>query len=150
MSISPTTSMSKPTGSEKISIGTFGYINARNRQHAYDLVIRQFKKSGLTQAALASRLGKGADVVSRLLSRPRNWELDTFSELLFAISGAVAKYDVVFPLGKPEEPTAAQPEETTAPGRLVFTLKKTSTADDEAIIRCRRDGAFEPVEPIAA
>jgi transcriptional regulator with XRE-family HTH domain len=98
MSTSRTTVLSKPEGSNKISLGTLGYIRARNRQRAYNLVIREFKKSGLTQADLARRLGKAAEVVSRLLSRPRNWELDTFSDLLFAISGAVPRFDTDYPL----------------------------------------------------
>jgi hypothetical protein len=84
MSTSQTTVLCKPEGSNKISIGTLGYIRARNRLRAYNLVIREFKKSGLTQADLARRLGKAPEIVSRLLSRPRNWELDTFSDLLFA------------------------------------------------------------------
>jgi hypothetical protein len=100
MSTSQTIGLSEPTGSTKISIGTLGYINARNRQRAYDLVIKEFKKSDLTQADLARRLGKAQEVISRLLSRPQNWELDTFSELLFGISGAVAAYTATYPLAK--------------------------------------------------
>jgi hypothetical protein len=92
----PATGLPRPTADEKISLGTFGYINARNRQRAYDIVIKELKKSGLTQAALASRMGKSADVVCRLLSRPQNWESDTFSSLLFAISGAIPKYGVTY------------------------------------------------------
>jgi hypothetical protein len=77
-----------------------GYVRARNRQRAYNLVIGELKKSGITQADLARRLGKAPEVVSRLLSRPRNWELDTFSDLLFAISGAVPTYGASYPLDK--------------------------------------------------
>jgi len=84
--------LSKPIGSDKISVGTLGYVRARNRQRAYDLVVRELKKSGITQAELARRLGKGQDAVSRLLSRPGNWELDTLSDLLFAISGSVPRF----------------------------------------------------------
>jgi len=119
MSASQITGLSKPTAADKISLGDLGYVNARNRQRAYNLVIKEFKKSGLTQAALAARLGKNADVVCRLLGRPRNWELDTFSSLLFAISGAVPTYDVIYPLGKsdnelfPEKPTFHFKSETT-------------------------------------
>jgi hypothetical protein len=48
-------------------------------------------------------LGKTTDVVSRLLSRPRNWELGTFSDLLFAISGAVPRFDADYPLVAPKD-----------------------------------------------
>jgi hypothetical protein len=98
MTTLPTSKLSEPAGSSKISIGTLGYIRARIRQRAYDVVIRELKKSGITQADLARRLGKGQDVISRLLSRPRNWELDTFSDLLFGISGAVPTFTAEHPL----------------------------------------------------
>jgi hypothetical protein len=97
-----TTGLSRPTTDEKISLGTLGYINARNRQRAYDIVIKEFEQSDLTQATLASRLGKSPEVVCRLLSRPQNWESDTFSNLLFAISGAIPRYALDYPLGRPD------------------------------------------------
>jgi hypothetical protein len=97
-----TTGLSKPTTDQKISLGTLGYINARNRQRAYDIVIRELEASGITQATLASRLGKSPEVICRLLSRPQNWESDTFSSLIFAISGGVPKYETTYPFGKSE------------------------------------------------
>jgi transcriptional regulator with XRE-family HTH domain len=100
MSTSQTTGLSEPVGADKISVGTLGYIRARHRQRAYDLVIREFKKSGMTQADLARRLGKSPEVISRLLARPSNWEADTFSDLLFAISGAIASYRAEYPLSQ--------------------------------------------------
>jgi hypothetical protein len=97
MSTSQTTGLSEPVGTDKISIGTLAYIRARHRQRQYDLVIREFKKSSLTQADLARRLGKSPEIISRLLARPSNWEADTFADLLFAISGGVAKIEVAHP-----------------------------------------------------
>ena len=94
MSTSPNTWLSKPTGDKKISLGVLGYLNARIRQRAYDVVIREFKKSGISQATLGRRWGKSADQVSRFLARPGNWELNTFTEALFAISGAVPSFSV--------------------------------------------------------
>ncbi|HEY1543184.1 MAG TPA: hypothetical protein VGG01_12305 [Xanthobacteraceae bacterium] len=98
MSTSAFTTLFKATGSDKISLGTLGYIRARNRQRAYSLIVGLFKKSGLTQVELAKRLGRGTDVISRLLSRPGNWELDTFSDLLFGISGSLASFGAPQPL----------------------------------------------------
>ncbi len=82
------------TTNERISLGTLGYINARNRQRQYDVVISEFEASGLSQAELAGRLGKPSEVISRWLSRPQNWDADTFSSLLFGISGAIPKYGI--------------------------------------------------------
>jgi antitoxin HicB len=98
MSTSQTIGLSEPVGAAKIQAGTLGYVCARNRQRQYDLVIEEFKKSGLTQAELARRLGKSPEVISRLLARPGNWESNTLSELLFAISGAVPAYRVDYPI----------------------------------------------------
>jgi hypothetical protein len=67
----------------------------------YDLVLREFKRSGLTQADLARRLGLGTDRICRLLGAPGNWTLDTASDLLFAISGGEPAYSVGYPLDRP-------------------------------------------------
>lgn len=83
---------SEPADATKISLGTLGYIRGRHRQRQYDLVIREFKQSGISQRELADRLGKPPEVISRWLARPQNWEADTFSDLLFATSGAIAAY----------------------------------------------------------
>jgi hypothetical protein len=65
-------------------------------------VQKEFERSGLSQAELAGRMGKGADRVCRLLGAPGNWTLDTVSDLLFAISGSEAKYELSYPFEKPK------------------------------------------------
>jgi hypothetical protein len=99
MRISQTSSLSEPSGADRIPEGTLGYFRARNRHRVYSLVLREFKRSGISQADLARRLGKGTDVVCRWLGSPGNWTLDTLSDLLFAMSGAEAGYSVQYPLG---------------------------------------------------
>jgi hypothetical protein len=108
MNTSPTTGLSEPVGSAKISLGTLGYVRARNRQRQFDLVIREFKRTGITQAELARRLGKSPEVISRLLARPTNWEADTFGDLLFGISGAVPAYRLEHPLSSEADGTATK------------------------------------------
>ena len=93
MSTSQTTGLFEPIGTDKISLGTLGYIRARVRQRAFELIVREFKKSGLSQADFARRLGKAPEVVSRLLNRPRNLELDTFSDMLFAATGSIPSFE---------------------------------------------------------
>jgi transcriptional regulator with XRE-family HTH domain len=103
MSTSANIESLKPIGDSKISAGTLAYINARTLMRAYTLVIKELKQSGMTQAQLAKRLGKAPEVISRMLNRPSNWELKTFSELLFAISGAVLTFSVTHPLEKQKQ-----------------------------------------------
>src|SRR4051812_2691532 len=98
MRTSQFTGLSEPVSDDKISAGTLAYISTRVQSWAYSLVVQEFKNSGITQAQLARRLGKGQDLVSRMLSRPGNWELKTFAEFLFAISGAVLKFSIERPL----------------------------------------------------
>jgi hypothetical protein len=83
-----------------VPAGTLGYFRARNKQNVYGLVVKEFKKSGLSQADLARRLRKAPEVVCRLLGSPGNWTLDTVSDFLFAISAAEPKYDLIYPLDK--------------------------------------------------
>jgi transcriptional regulator with XRE-family HTH domain len=106
MSTSPSSFLSNPVGEEKISEGTLGYLGARTQARAHTLVVKEFKKSGLTQAQFARRLGKGQDVISRLLNRPGNWGINTLCELLFAATGAVLTFSVTYPL-KDQDDTPA-------------------------------------------
>ena len=87
MNISQTTMLSKPSGNLAIPKAAFAYLRTRLKHRIHTLIIREFKKSGLTQADLARRLGKDAPQLSRLLSSPGNMTVDTISDLLFAIDG---------------------------------------------------------------
>jgi len=100
MRTSASVGLSKPQGDEKISRGTFAYIKARVRHRVFDLIAREFKKSGITQAQLARRWGKTPDIVCRLLSRPSNMEVDTVAEVLFAIGGAVPTISATYPINE--------------------------------------------------
>jgi hypothetical protein len=109
--------LSEPSDAERVPLGVFGYFQARNRHNAYDLVMEEFASSGLSQADLARRLGRGTDVVCRWLSGPGNWTLDTLSDLLFAISGATPVF------GK-EHPLRSPPRNQTLPDWLDDTRRK--------------------------
>ena len=101
MNTSLTITLSKPEDSLIVPKGTFGYFRTRNKRRLYTLVMQEFKRSGLSQADLARRLGKKADVVCRWLAGPTNWTIDTVSDLLFAISGAEPTYGLSYPLEQP-------------------------------------------------
>ena len=151
MSTSQTTGLSEPVETDKISIGTLGYIRARHRQRAYDLVIKEFKKSGITQADLARRLGKSPEVISRLLARPTNWEADTFSDLLFAISGAIASYRAEYPLSQRIQEISA---EQIKPKSVQILTKSSSTpvtfASNAFIDEWKKQALVANSVPIAA
>lgn len=93
--------MAKPAGDEPVKLGALGYFRARNRGRAHNLVLTEFKRSGISKAMLARRLRKRPEVVTRLLSGPGNWTMDTYSDLLFAISGAESEYKIARPLDAP-------------------------------------------------
>jgi hypothetical protein len=107
-SLLPPTALFDPAGSAKISRGTLGYIRTRVQQWAYNLLITEFKKSGISQADLGRRLDKTADVISRMLSRPANWELDTFSAVIFALTGGLLTFDVRYPAKQDVVPLVPQ------------------------------------------
>lgn len=96
-SANPTT-LSKPSGEGRVPSSTLSYFEARNRFKVFDLVWNEFRASGLTQAALARRLGISPAQLNRMLKSPGNWTIDTVSNLLFAIRGGEPSYGVRYPL----------------------------------------------------
>jgi hypothetical protein len=100
MTISRTSFLFKPKDGERILPEALGYMRARAKRRAYDMVIREFKKSGIKKAELARRLGIGADRVSRMLGGPGNWTISTVSDLLFAICAGQPKWEFDLPFEK--------------------------------------------------
>jgi hypothetical protein len=111
-------SLPKPVGRTPINIGVLAYMRARHRGHIYNLVLKEFKDSGINQAMLADRLNKKPEVISRWLGSPGNWTIDTVSDLLYAISGAEAAYTVNYPH---DEPT----HNYCAPSRVDYVVYPT-------------------------
>ena len=97
MTTSQTTFLSEPVPGERVSPDTFFYWRARAKREAYDLVLSEFKKSGITKTELARRLGKTLPEVSRMLGGPANWTIATVSDLLFAIAGGIPKWSMAIP-----------------------------------------------------
>lgn len=93
-----TFTLSKPKGDDPIPLGVLGFLRANNKYDVYELVLKEFQRSGLTQAQLGRRIRKNPDRVCKILGGPGNWTLDTVSDLLFAIGGGVAKYSMSYPL----------------------------------------------------
>jgi hypothetical protein len=78
-------------------------MRERNRGHAYNLVLEEFERSGISRAVLADRLGKAPEIITRWLGTPGNWTLDTLSDLLYAISGAEPEYGLHRPHDAPAQ-----------------------------------------------
>lgn len=78
----------------------------RNRNEAYKAIISALEeaveKDTVTRRIIADRIGRKAPQVSKWLSGPSNWTLDTISDLLFAI-GATVDYNVVKNLDRPKQ-----------------------------------------------
>src|SRR5258708_29575468 len=98
--------LARPEGRKKIPGGTLGFVSARTRSRMFNLIRREFAKSGITKAELADRLGKGPDQISHWLSSPGNLTIDTVGQLLFAISASEISDKLEYPL----EQTTEEPQ----------------------------------------
>src|SRR5688572_23469025 len=85
MPTSPTTYkwLRRPDNPERSSLDGEAFMRARNQSLAHQMILAEFKRTGMSQAELAKRTGKGTDVISRLIGRPGNWTLNTISDLLY-------------------------------------------------------------------
>jgi transcriptional regulator with XRE-family HTH domain len=147
MSTSPTSTLFEPTGAVKIPFSTLAYFRARLKHRIYNLIIREFKKSGLSQADLGRRLNKKPAQLSRLLSGPGNLTVDTFSDLLFAISGAEPGLSIDYPLsthGRGPRVEQTKPQPAPLPER-----QNASTSPLPDVIRLLQEQRAAPV-PIPA
>jgi len=153
MSISPTSILSKPEGSNKVPTSTFAYLRARFRHRVYTLIIGLFKKSALSQADLARRLGYDPAQLSRLLSGPGNLTLDTISDILFAIGGLELGISVSDPLGAKNKNIAveAQKASSSTPATpITQVLWSKSTEDIPRFVQHPRGAANTPSVKLAA
>jgi hypothetical protein len=78
-------------GNDPIPIGKLAFFRERFRDKLYDLVLSEFlkeEKVGLTKAAIARRIGRKPEQITRWLGAPGNWTVETVSDLLLAISRA--------------------------------------------------------------
>lgn len=82
--------------SKKIPKGKLAYFRERQRNRLYDFIIGHFlekeQKEGLTKAALAKRMHRRPEQVTRWLNSPGNWTLDTLSDLMLAICGGEIRF----------------------------------------------------------
>lgn len=69
--------------------GVLGYFDGASKDEAFDLILSLFqrlaKEKGITRAFLARRTGKSPEQITRLLSAPGNWTLETYTQLALAM-----------------------------------------------------------------
>jgi hypothetical protein len=137
--------LSDPIPGERVSPDTFHYWRARAKREAYDLVLTEFKKSGITKTELARRLGKNLPEVSRMLGGPANWTIATVSDLLFAICGGLPKWSMVLP--KRSRRNDTQPrwltEQDTPLMKIASTPPSSNTAPPQILSEALKNPAPE-------
>lgn len=77
---------------QTIPAGKLTYFRARLQDRIYDLIVRAFVQKEadgeMTRGGLANRIRKDPAQITRYLTSPSNWTLDTVSDLLLGICGA--------------------------------------------------------------
>lgn len=72
-----------------VPISDLAYERQRMRNHIHDLVLGHFlrlaREADLTKAKVARRLSKRPEQITRWLSAPGNWTLDTVSDLMVSM-----------------------------------------------------------------
>ena len=85
--------LAKPSGEVPVPSSALGYASSKLRMELYRLVLKALKEARISQATLARRVNKRPEQISRLLSGPGNWTIDTAAQLLFAIDGSLLKVE---------------------------------------------------------
>jgi hypothetical protein len=84
-----TPSTGNTTSNPTLNAGDIAYYRQRNRNRIFEsvwwLFVKEADRCGLTKKAIALRLGKEPSQITRWLSGPGNWTLDTLSDLLLAM-----------------------------------------------------------------
>lgn len=99
MTRSPTPQIQSSLSEEPIPAGDVSYYCERLRNRVFEDVMRAFAQEAaagrITKAALARKLGKRPEQITRWFSGPSNWTLDTIGTLLLALD-AELESKVVF------------------------------------------------------
>lgn len=112
MTTSRTSRLAKPTGDDAVPDGTKAYFATRARLHMHNLILQEFKQSGINRATLARRMAVAPEIVTRLLNAPTNITVTTAAKMLFAMAGREPTFGVHDPFAgvKRNRSTQLKPE----------------------------------------
>lgn len=117
------------------------YFHARTKNRLFDFILSKFiekEMSGeLTKAELARRMEKRPEVVTRLLSAPGNWTLETVSDLLLGIGAEELEPASSSLLNRPPRNYSGEGIESSNPLDVETSTKKELVIDQETKIKFR-------------
>ena len=73
-----------------LSPADLSYFRARQKNRVYETVIKAFRSANISKAEIARRLNRKPEQITRWLSGPGNWTLDTVSDLLLSCGKELA------------------------------------------------------------
>ncbi|MBX9467051.1 MAG: hypothetical protein KL839_03985 [Rhizobium sp.] len=119
-----TSLLAEPEGDARIPAATLGYVTEMAREEVFDMIATACVEAGVQRSQIARRLGKDPATVTRLLSAPGNYTIDTVAEMLFAINGNMFRPHRYAPMKEPRSNTRGPATENTlvAPRNEYFLL----------------------------
>ncbi len=144
MPTSPTSFVSEIiNGNNPIPQGKLAYFQERQRNKLYDIIVGKFlekqRDEGFSKADLARRINKNPAQITRWLSTPSNWTLDTVSDLMLAICGGELSFSISkFADAQPRNatqldvlspsPSVVRAATTSSANTIIITTTTTSTS----------------------
>lgn len=77
--------------------GDLAFACSRNQHQVHDLLVRVVDESNFTQKELAKRSGIDEATLSRVLTLPRNVEINTVSKIVYAACGGTLSFALSYP-----------------------------------------------------
>src|ERR1700730_18132234 len=123
--------LSEILSGEAIPKGKLEFFRERFRDHLYELVVNEFLKqeaaSLLSKADVARRIHRKPEQITRWLGAPGNWEIETVSDLLLAISKAEPKVTLSVLNSNPQVVVTSAETQTSYQPLQKITSAETST-----------------------